>query len=217
MQRFITAERTWPERTRWHVYVLPDLDADPDLRRLVGQSRAVMSRYPALSVVPDQWLHATMQMVTGRAGDDVTDAQRAALVDALRERVGGLAPFTATAGSVLATRSGVVLDLDQDLPGEPFAVLGSGVRAAIGAVFGDDGLRYDPDVPHISLAYAAGDDDSGEVQGHLRRTVRPSRTRLSVAAVWLLDVIQDPARSQYRWHEPLARIPLTGRVDQPGT
>ncbi|MEV4516703.1 hypothetical protein AB0K00_48095 [Dactylosporangium sp. NPDC049525] len=210
MQRFITAERTWPEPSRWHVYVLPDLDTDADLRRLVEQSHAVLAGHPALSVVPEPWLHATMQMVTGRAGDDVTEAQRAALTGALHEHVGGLAPFTATAGAVLAGTSGVVLDLDQDLPGEPFAVLGDRVRAAIGAVFGADGLRYDPGVPHISLAYATGDGDSGEVQDHLRKTIRPSRARLSVAAVWLLDVIQDAARSQYRWHEPLARIPLRG-------
>lgn len=210
MERFITAARTWPERSRWHVYVLPDLDADPDLRRLVGQSRAVLDRHPALSAVPDPWLHATMQMVTGRAGDDITGAQRAALIDALHERAGGLAPFTATAGAVLAGRSGVAVDLDQDLPGEPFAVLGERVRDAIGAVFGADGLRYDPGIVHISLAYATGDGDSGEVQGQLRRAVRPSRARLSVGAVWLLDVIQDPVRSQYRWHEPIARIPLRG-------
>ena len=210
MERFITAERTWSERSRWHVYVLPDLDADPDLRRLVEQSRAVLARYPVLSAVPDPWLHATMQMVTGRAGDDITEAQRAALIGALHEQVGGLAPFTATAGSVLAGRSGVVIDLDQDLPGEPFAVLGARIRAAIGAVFGDDGLRYDPGIPHISLAYATGDGDSGDVQGHLRHAVRPARARLSVGAVWLLDVIQDPVRSQYRWHEPLARVPLRG-------
>jgi hypothetical protein len=210
MRRFITAGRTWPERSRWHVYVLPDLDADADLRRLVGQSQAVLARFPGLSVVPDRWLHATMQMVTGRAGEDVTEAQRAALIGALHEHVGGLAPFTATAGSVLAGTAGVVLDLDLDLPGEPFAVLGERVRAAIGAVFGAGGLRYDPGTAHVSLAYATGDADSGEVQEQLRAAVRPARSRLSVGAVWLLDVVQDPARSQYRWHEPLARIPLSG-------
>jgi hypothetical protein len=210
MERFITAERTWAERSRWHVYVLPDLDVDADLRRLVDQSRAVLAGYPMLSLVPEPWLHATMQMITGRGGDDITGAQRAGLIEALQEHVGGLAPFIATAGSVLAGRSGVVVDLDQDLPGEPFAVLGDRVRAAIGAVFGEEGLRYDPGIPHMSLAYAIGDGDSGEVQGQLRRAVRPSRARLSVGAVWLLDVIQDPVRSQYRWHEPIARIPLLG-------
>src|SRR4051794_8866986 len=104
MERFITAGRTWSERSRWHVYVLPDLDVDQDLRRLVGQSRAVLAESPVLSLVPQPWLHATMQMVTGRAGDDVTGDQRAALIDALHDQVGGLAPFTATAGGVLVGR-----------------------------------------------------------------------------------------------------------------
>ncbi|MEV0566658.1 2'-5' RNA ligase family protein [Dactylosporangium sp. NPDC050588] len=211
MERFITAERTWAERSRWHVYVLPDLDADPDLRRLVRQSGEVLERYPAsMSIVPDRWLHATMQMVTGLAGDDVGEARRAALIGALHDEVGGLPAFTATAGAVQAGRAGVAVDLDQDLPGEPFAVLGERVRAAIRAVFGDDGLRYDPGIPHISLAYGMGAADSGEIQEHLRRTVRPGRARLTVGSVWLLDVVQDAARSQYRWHEPLARIPLRG-------
>ena len=143
MQRFITAERTWEERSRWHVYVLPDLDVDVDLRRLVERSRTVLDRYPMLSAVPDRWLHATMQMVTGRGGDDITGAQWAALVEALHERVGGLAPFTATAGAVLAGRAGVVIDLDQDLPGKLFAASASGF-GPLSAVFGDEGLRYDP-------------------------------------------------------------------------
>ncbi|MFF5225502.1 hypothetical protein [Dactylosporangium sp. NPDC000521] len=134
MERFITAERTWAERSRWHVYVLPDLDTDPDLRRLVAQSNEVLARYPsALSVVSEPWLHATMQMVTGVAGDDVGEARRAALISALHDEVGGLPPFTATAGAVQAGRAGVAVDLDQDLPGEPFAVLGERVRAAIRA------------------------------------------------------------------------------------
>ena len=33
-ERCTTAERTWPEPTRRHVYVLPDLDRDDRLRRL---------------------------------------------------------------------------------------------------------------------------------------------------------------------------------------
>jgi len=210
MERFITAERAWAERSRWHVYVLPDLQADPDLRRLVEQARTVMAQYPVLAAVSDAWLHATMQVVTGRAGADITGEQGAALIEALREQVGGLAPFTAAAGPVLASRSGVLMDLDQDLAGEPFAVLSTNIGTAIRAVFGDDGLRYDPGVPHVTLAYATGDEDSGVVQSHLRRVVRPNRARLSVGAVWLVDVIQDVARSQYRWKEPLACIPLGG-------
>jgi hypothetical protein len=210
VDQFVTAERIWPEATRWHVYVLPDLDTDAALRRLVEQSRTVIGQHAALSVVPDAWLHATVQMVTGRAGADVTEMQQAALVAGLHEHVGILAPFTATGGSVQANRSGVVVDLDLDLPGEPFAVLGERVRAAIRGVFGDEGLRYDPGTPHITLAYATGHEDSGIVQSRLRRTVRPSRAPLTIDAVWLLDVIQDADRSQYRWHPPIARIPLRG-------
>ncbi|MFD0580947.1 hypothetical protein [Dactylosporangium darangshiense] len=102
------------------------------------------------------------------------------------------------------------MDLDLDLPGEPFAMLSERVGTAIRGVFGADALRYDPGVPHISLAYAAGPEDSGVVQSQLRRAVRPNRAPLTVGAVWLLDVIQDAGRSQYRWHEPIARIPLQG-------
>ncbi|GAA4259701.1 hypothetical protein GCM10022255_085320 [Dactylosporangium darangshiense] len=94
----------WAEATRWHVYVLPDLGIDAEFRRLVEQSRTVMARHRALSVVPDAWLHATVQVITGRAGAAVTAAQRAALIAGLHEQVGPLAPFTATAGSVPTAR-----------------------------------------------------------------------------------------------------------------
>jgi hypothetical protein len=210
VDRFITAERTWLEPTRWHVYVLPDLDTDPALQRLIERARGVMEQYPVLSVVEDAWLHATVQMVTGRAGEAVSAAERAALVTALQEQVGILPAFTVTAGSVLANGAGVVVDLDQDQPGEPWDVLSSAVRDAILTTFGPGSVDYDPGPPHVTLAYATGPEDSGVVQSQLRRTVRPNRAPMTVNAVWLLDVIQDVDRSQYRWLEPIARISLDG-------
>ncbi|MEV6927056.1 2'-5' RNA ligase family protein [Dactylosporangium sp. NPDC051485] len=210
MERFISDARVWREPSRFHVYVLPDLHRDQALAGLIGKARTVMAGYPAIAAVPDAWLHATVQMVTGRAGDDITTGQREALTAAVQHRLGGVAPFTVTAGSALANRSGVVLDLDGDEPDEPWTALSSGVRDAITDVFGPGSTDYDPGPPHITLGYAHGPADSGEVQSALRRTVRPSHAPLHVDAVWVLDVIQDPARSEYRWRQPVARIPLHG-------
>ena len=61
--------------------------------------------------------------------------------------------------------------------------------------------------PVHNLAYATGDADSGVIQGQLRHRARPSRAQMDVDAVWLVDVVQDPDRGEYRWTDG-QRIPL---------
>ena len=211
MDRFIAGPVVWAAgETRLHVYVLPNLSVNLQLRELVHRIRSVIASYPALSPVPDEWLHATVQAITGAPADGVSLHQRTEMVAALRRQVAGMAPFEVTAGAPIADQAGVLLDLDQDMPGEPFDMLSSGVRAAIGEIFGESALQHDPGPPHVTLGYASGPEDSGVVQAMLRRQVRPGRAPMRVDAVYLVDVIQDAALSQYRWRTPIAVIPLTG-------
>jgi hypothetical protein len=214
VQRFITGPVLWsPGETRLHVYVLPDLDGDPDLADLIRRSRNVIAGYPAIAPVPDGWLHATVQMIAGVPAAGVHAIQRALLVNALKTRLADVPAFTVTAGPPIATRSGVLLDVDGDQAGGPWTVMATAVRAAIADVLGAPALARDPGPPHISLGYGVGDEDSGVVSGALRRRVRPGRAPLGVRAVWLVDVTQDAERSEYRW-EPVSRIGLRAPADQ---
>ena len=211
MKRVMNGSTTWPAgQTRLHVYVLPDLRVDGDLANLVAGCRSVTAAYPFVSPVDDRWLHATVQMITGRPADAVDDPTRDRLAACLRAELADLPPFTMTAGSPIAGLGGVLLDLDQDRPGEAFHELYTRTRHAIATVLGPDAIDYVTLPPHVSVGYAKDDGESGEVQSRLRRTVRPSHARMSVREVHLVDVVQDTTRCEYRW-TPVASVPL-GRV-----
>jgi hypothetical protein len=156
----------------------------------------------------------TVQMVTGRSAQEIGPAERQRLVDALAGVLADLPPFTLAVGSVLAGMSGVLADVDADLPGQPFHEVYIRVRAAIVEVCGPAAVAADTLPPHLSLGYGIGPGDSGRLQGLLRRRVRPSHAVMTVRQVHVVDVVQDADRSEYRW-TPVARVPLGTAL--PGT
>jgi hypothetical protein len=162
MRAFFTPQRTWPPGvTRPHVYVLPDLAADVGLADLVGRTRRVLAQVPALRLTPDEWLHATVQRIDGVPGGDLTLAQRRQLGIALRHELAAVPRFHLIAGPALAGDSGVVLDVDGDLPGQPWMALTTAVRAAIAAVLGPTAIASQPGPPHLSVGCARPVSDRG--------------------------------------------------------
>jgi len=105
-------------------------------------------------------------------------------------------------GSCLSSVSGLVFDLHPD---DQLAAVIRAVRAAIGP----HAAAYDVGVPHMTLAYATGDADSGEIQRRLRRA-RPSHAPMTIDAVHLLDVAVH-AETAFTWTEPPARLELGAR------
>ena len=212
MQRFISGARLWPQGTRkLHVYIVPDLTRDTALHDLVARTRAVLRANFAscLAEVPDPWLHATGRAVAGIAAAEISAEQRAAFARAMAGTLAVVPAFTSVAGPPLATTSSVLLDIDGDHAGGPWAAMSTAIDAVIAEVFGDEALAMDPGAPHLAIAYGTADADSGRIQSLLRKQVRPSRAQLTVEEVHLVDVEQDAAESSYRWSD-IARIPLSG-------
>jgi len=208
MRPFFTAQRRWPPGwTRPHVYLCPDLTVDEGLRDLVDRARRVLADEP-VSIVADRWLHATVQRVDGVRCVDLSPGQRDDLAAALRAELATVPAGTLSAGPALAGDSGVVLDVDGDLPGQLWTAIASAVRTAISTTLGAAAVATRPGPPHVSIAYAIGETDSGRLQSRLRREARPARAPLTVAAVELVDVEQDPDAGTYRW-QPWARIALS--------
>ncbi|SDT74538.1 hypothetical protein SAMN04489716_7013 [Actinoplanes derwentensis] len=106
---------------------------------------------------------------------------------------------TLTAGPALAATTAVMLDIDGDQPGQLWTTLTTSVRQAITDVLGSKAVANPPGPPHITLAYGIGDTDSGPIQGALRHRARPARAPLTIDAVYLVDVIQDPQQAVYHW------------------
>ncbi|MET7339487.1 2'-5' RNA ligase family protein [Nonomuraea sp. NPDC005650] len=209
MDRFIQGNAVWPEGiTKLHVYLVPDLELNKELAALVQDCRAVIGRFPGVQIVPDAWLKATLQLITGVTGAEIGAQEREALGEALAAALAEVEPFTLSVGPALAGATGVALDLDQDLPGQRLHECYERVRAAVVSVLGTGSVEYSALPPHLTLGYGLESFDSGPVQEALRRQVRPGRATWLLNEVWLVEVTQDVADNQYRWLHPACRIQL---------
>lgn len=207
MDTFIAGNIIWPDGwTKLHVYFVPN---PQEIKPLLDAYRDVIEQFEFISPVPEEWLHATVQMIDGRPAHDILPSQLADLQACLKQQINDLPTFTLTAGGALASRSGVVLDLTPD---REFAEIIHRSRNVIRDVLGEDGIKYSGGRPHMTLGYAKGHGDSGVVQSRLRNAT-DMRVTLTVAEVRLVDVIQDPMLHQYRWEE-VARLPLSPAPDR---
>jgi hypothetical protein len=217
---FPPPELTWqPGESFLHVYALPDVSTCPELAGLISRARAVAEAQGGFLVpVPDQWLHATVQMITVPAAS-IGPPVLAALRDALGAELAGLSPIELAVGPALCGNGGVVLDITGNRVGGPsdgpWQRLRGRVEAAIMRVVGEGALGYEPGPPHISVAYAAAEADSGPIQASLQQ-IRPGRATWQVTGVELVDVCQDAAGHRYTWRD-VARIKLGGRPEAGAT
>ncbi len=203
MREFFTAARRWPPgHTRLHLYHLPSTGS---LAPLLEIYRPILAGTSFLNVVPTRWLHMTIAQIRMPAAD-LDTATRAELVSALRTRLGGLAPIRLTVGPALVGDTSLVLDVTPDRGvTELAAVTAEVIDTVLGRGTADIGQH---ERPHITLAYGAGDGDSGPLQSRLRRATG-ARTELLVDGLDLVDVAQTPP--DYRW-TTLATLPLSSRT-----
>jgi hypothetical protein len=194
----------WPEGTGvLQVYALIDLDANPQLARLVERVRAAMVGAPVWEV-PDCGLHATLDLVAGRTSDHVPLHDRDALVEALGERLAGVSVYLGHAGSALAYGNGVMLDVS---PAAPLAGVQQLVRDVIREVCGDDACTWRQSKPHVSTHYCHTPTESDPWQRALRR-IDPNNAPLVISEVALVDVRPDLHTNQLHWQPVAAPIPF---------
>lgn len=130
----------------WHI----TFDGQPEVEHLADQYRALLSQQPNLDVIPNQWLHLTMQgigFVHNVAPEDVD-----AIVAATRARCAHLAPFKLTIAAPHVDPESIQIAVD---PVEPVRQIRTAIRAAIADVWGSDRVPEpaEPYNPHLSLAY----------------------------------------------------------------
>lgn len=200
----------WPDGLRvLHVYLLPCLAVEHDLARLVTSCREAMRPFP-ITVLGDDRLHATVEMVADASSEAIGADERTALTDALRHHLAGAAPFEVTAGSPIANKAGALLDL---APDNCLEDLRGRVRDAFREARGPNVLQHDGGRHHMSLGYSWGTADSDSLQSALRR-ITPSHAVFRVDRVHLLDVqFREHARGgegtgwEISWN-PVASLPL---------
>ncbi|MFG2141881.1 2'-5' RNA ligase family protein [Streptomyces sp. NPDC048650] len=143
--------------TRLRPVDLADLRHHPLLALISEANKSLADAgFPVCPVEP-QWLHITIDQVTGRTASQVPTEERRALVDALRERMADVAPLELTVGSLLSYHSGVIADLHPD---GSLAELHATIRHTIRAICGEEAARYPWGVQHLTAAYAYDHADS---------------------------------------------------------
>ncbi|MFI1189327.1 2'-5' RNA ligase family protein [Streptomyces californicus] len=200
---FQHAQDVWPEgETLLHVYITPH-DQDRELAELVTRAHDVLRDFP-ITLVALPWLHITVDQITDRVGAAIPPAERDALAVELGKQLASVEPFDIVIGSLMSYATGVIADVHPD---EPLNELHTTVRAAIQAVRGPGATGYPTKVPHLTLAYAAEECDSDQVQRKLRNEVRPGHAPMRVDAVHLVDVTADAQAKTITWDQ-VATIPL---------
>ncbi|HEY6787214.1 MAG TPA: 2'-5' RNA ligase family protein [Trebonia sp.] len=176
----------------------------PAARELAASARQRLGGLPGLDLVPDEWLHLTMQEIG--FSDEVTGTDVAAIIAAASDGLAALAPATVTIGQPTVVGEGIICLVT------PAGALGparNAVRAAISDVRGPDRVPDSAEwtrwSPHMSLGYANADGPAEPFE-----TALDGCTDVATVTVGAVDLIRfGRDRQMYEW-ETIARLPLGG-------
>jgi len=172
----------------WHL----TFDDAPDLARLVNEYRPHLD-LPGLDLIPQRWLHLTMQGI-GFVGE-IDEADVDKIVAAAQVRLAALEPFTISLGPTVVDPEVVRLQIN---PAEPVRRLRQELRAAIADVWGAEFVPEDEAdfTPHVSLAYSNRDGDMQPILDAATAAV-PEPARATIRHADLIMLNRD--HQQYEW------------------
>lgn len=187
----------WQMGTRFYTFHLT-FDDQHELHRLAADYRSALKPFPGLDLIPDQWLHLTMQGL-GFA-DQVSDTDVDAVIEAARDTLARVEPFTLEFTRPVITPEAILWAVD---PAGPSAVRDA-IREAIGRVW--------PEVPepatgfraHVSIAYSNSEGPAAPIATALE-TVHTEPAHVRVDAAQLIVLNRD--NTMYEW-TTRAAIPL---------
>jgi 2'-5' RNA ligase len=169
------------------------------LYRLAERYRNALAGMDALTLIPDRWLHLTMQ--------GLGFADEIPLANA--EAVAGEAASIMAAAPIVAVSFGEIVVADEAIalpaePAEPIREVRTATRLVIATVLGstpDDAGAFRP---HVSVAYFAGE---GPAEPYVRavEAVRPEPVQINIRSIELVRMHRD--HQMYEW-DVVASIPL---------
>jgi 2'-5' RNA ligase len=179
----------------WHL----TFDGQPDVHRFADQYRAALAGVEGLDLIPDRWLHLTMQGISFTNEIDQADVD--AIAEAARVRLAAVPAFALTLSAPAIDPEAVLVPVR---PHDPVHAVRDAIRAAIGDVLPDVPEQAAGFRPHVSLAYSNCDGPADAITTALdAATVPPATAR--VASAELIVIHRD--NRMYEW-EPYARVAL---------
>ncbi|WP_374777077.1 2'-5' RNA ligase family protein [Streptomyces sp. NBC_01310] len=201
MENFFVPSKIWRNgRPFPHVLVL--LSEYEEFRAYARAHRELLAEYgEKLGVIPEQWLHSTVQGIHHALDDD----QVAQLRGTLRAELAGAKPFRVQLGPVWPGLTAVTVAV---YPEDGMAALNDRVRAAAGQVPGIAlRAREQRFWAHASLGYVRQDFNSDHLNRALR-ALRPPRVDVTIDRVHLVNQYQHPDKGYYTW-DVIEEIPFT--------
>jgi 2'-5' RNA ligase len=179
----------------WHL----TFDGQDEVQRLADSYRTALADVPGLDLVPDRWLHLTMQGLG--FVDEVEQDDVDAIVAVSRARLAMVTGFTVSIDRPVVTPEAIRWEAQ---PGEPVAAVRAAIRAAIGSVWAEVPEKADGFGPHISIAYSNGVGSAAPALAAVAAVPSaPATARISGAELILLG--RD--KQMYEW-APVASLPL---------
>lgn len=192
MENFFVPSKIWKGGGPFpHVLVL--LSEYPEFREYARTHRELLAEYSEqLGVIPEQWLHSTVQGIHHTLDADQLDQLRGSL----RTELAGMQPFQVQLGPVWPGITAVTVAI---YPEDGMAALNDRVRTAAEKVPGIS-LRAKEAVfwAHASLSYARDDFEDRKLNRALRM-LRPRRVDITIDRVHLVNQYQHPDRGYYTW------------------
>lgn len=181
----------------WHL----TFDHAPEVHRLAAAYRKRLAPLPGLDLIPDQWLHLTMQGL-GFEGEVAWD-EAGLIAGAARAMLERVAPFDVVIDRPAFTPEAVRWEA---APSEPVTFVRDVLRSAIATVWKKVPERREGFGPHISIAYSNAALPAAPILAAL--AAEPSAPATArIASVELIRLGRD--RQMYEW-ETVDSIPLLG-------
>jgi 2'-5' RNA ligase len=173
----------------WHI----TFDDADQLHAVAARYREALADLPNITLVPDRWLHLTMQGVGFT--DEVAESDLGAIVEAAGVRLAEVEPVTVQLGPVVVGDEAVALPVQPD---GPVRAIRAAIRAAIADVWGASRVPEHADRfrPHVSVAYLGEEGPAApyvEAVAQIRDV--PAYTRIATAS--LIRLNRD--RQMYEW------------------
>ncbi|MFD3563455.1 2'-5' RNA ligase family protein [Streptomyces sp. NPDC058686] len=192
MENFFVPKKIWKDGGPFpHALIL--LSEYPEFREYARAHHELLAEYgDQLGVIPQEWLHSTVQGIHHAIDVDQTDKLRGALHDELA----GMEPFRVQLGPVWPGITAVTVAV---YPEDGMAELNGRVRTAMEKVPGitlrPPELRF---WAHATLAYTRQDFPDRGLNRALR-ALRPPRVDITIARVHLVNQYQRPDLGYYTW------------------
>ncbi|MEU4574596.1 2'-5' RNA ligase family protein [Nonomuraea sp. NPDC023979] len=181
----------------WHL----TFENAPEVHRLAQSYRQGLTHVPGLDLVPDPWLHLTMQGLG--FVDEVSEEDVQAIVNAARTMLAGIEPFELKLDRPRITPEAIRWEAS---PSGPVSAVRNAVRKAIATVWSTVPEPARGFAAHVSIAYSNASGPVEPVQAALD-AVDEAPALAPVRSAELIVLNRD--RRMYEW-EPCETVPLAG-------